>query len=193
MWWVKAHRVHTVLSASLALFVLLLVLFQGGSVALPSLTGGATQVVLALFVPVPLVSGLALCLDTRLPAAESTAVRPVRYLDAALVVAVALVATAASAVAGAAWEDAVTGAVGRNTLFLAGLMLIARALFGRPGVLLPTAWILTVCLCGFRPGNDAYPWTVLPEPLGAPHAAAAALLMFGAGVTVQIRYARNSP
>lgn len=191
MWWVKARRAHTVLPAALVLYVLLLVLFQGDSVALPSLTGGSAQVVLALFIPVPLVSGLAMCLDTCLSAAESTAVRPVRYLDGGLVAAVAVTAVVTSALAAVALGDAVIGTVGRNTLFLTGLMLIARALFGRPGALLPTAWILTVCLCGFRPGNDAYPWTVLPEPLGAPHAAAGALLMFGAGLVVQIRYARN--
>ncbi|WP_328871027.1 hypothetical protein OHT76_13380 [Streptomyces sp. NBC_00287] len=191
MWWVKARRAHTVLPSALGLFALLLVVFQGDSVALPSLTAGATQVVLALFIPVPLVSGLAMCLDMRLHADESTAVRPVKYMDSGLVVAVSVFAAAMSALAGVALEDAVTEAVGRNTLFLTGLMLIGRALFGRPGVLLPTAWILAVCLCGFRPGNDAYPWTILPEPLGAPHAAAGAMLMFGAGLIVQIRYARN--
>ncbi|MGW1801503.1 hypothetical protein ACWCQN_37705 [Streptomyces sp. NPDC001984] len=191
-WWIKTRRAHTVMPAALGLFVLLLVIFQGDSVALPSLTGGATQVVLALFIPVPLVSGLALCLDMRQAAAESTAIRPVRYMDCGLVIAVAATAAAVSALAGVALGDAVTGAVGRNTLFLTGLMLIARALFGSPGALLPVAWILTVCLCGFGPGNDAYPWTILPEPLSAPHAAAVAVLIFGAGLTVQIRYTRNS-
>ncbi|SBT90415.1 hypothetical protein GA0115233_101870 [Streptomyces sp. DI166] len=191
MWWVKARRAHTVLPATLGLFALLLVFLQGDSVALPSLTSGATHVVLALFIPIPLVSGLALCLDTRLHADESTAIRPVRYLDCGLVITVAVVAAAMSTLAGGALGDPAIQAVGRNTLFLTGLMLIGRALFGLPGVLLPTAWILAVCLCGFRPGNDAYPWTVLPEPLGAPHAAAGAVLMFGAGLVVQIRYTRT--
>ncbi|MFG2479124.1 hypothetical protein [Streptomyces fagopyri] len=88
--------------------------------------------------------------------------------------------------------DGVVITVGRNTLFLIGLMLCSRALFGQPGSLLPVAWILAVCLCGFRPGNDPYPWTILPEPVSAPHAAVGALLMFTAGLITQIRYPRNS-
>ncbi|MEU9730193.1 hypothetical protein [Streptomyces sp. NPDC048002] len=192
IWWVKARRAHSVLPIVFTLFVLLLLLLQGDSVVLPSLTGGATHVVLALFIPVPLVSGLAMCLDSRLYSAEDTAVRAVRHIDGGLVLVVSALAMAVSAVVGVALGDAVTVAVGRNALFLTGLMLVGRALFGRAGILLPTAWLLTVCLCGFRPGNDAYLWTVLPEPLGAPHAALGAVLMFACGVTVQIRYARNS-
>ncbi|ANW18898.1 hypothetical protein [Streptomyces clavuligerus] len=191
-WWLKARRVHPVLTAAFGAFLLLLMVFRSDSVVLPSLVAGSTQVALSLFVPVPLVAGLALCLESRLPAAETTGVRPVFGLDAALAAGVAAVAVAVSALAGAVIGDTVTMAVGRNTLFLTGLMLIARARFGQPGTLLPMAWIMLVCLTGFRPGNDAYPWTVIPEPLGAPHAAAAAVLMFALGLTVQIRSARRA-
>ncbi|GGV89886.1 hypothetical protein GCM10015535_44790 [Streptomyces gelaticus] len=190
-WWIKARRAHTVVPIAFGAYVVLLITFRSGSVVLPSLTGGSTQVALSLFIPIPLLSGLALCLDSRLDAAESTGVRPIRYLDGALVIATVGAAAAASAIVGAAFDDSVTAAVGRNTLFLAGLMLITRPLLGQPGVLLPVAWLLTVCLCGFRAGNDPYPWTIVPEPLGAPHAAAGAALMFAAGLAVQLRFARN--
>ncbi|MFJ4922268.1 hypothetical protein [Streptomyces sp. NPDC088725] len=192
MWWFKARRAHPVLTAAFGAFVLLLMVFQDNSVVLPSLTGGATQVVLTLFIPIPLVAALAMCLDSRLFSAESTGVRAVTYLDGGLVVGVAGSAVLTSALIGAILGDPAIMAAGRNVVFLTGLMLIARVLLGQPGTLLPMAWVLVVCLCGFRPGNDAYPWTIIPEPLGAPHAAAAAALMFGAGLAVQIRIARNS-
>lgn len=191
MWWAKARRAHSVLPAALALFIVLLAVVGDGTVVLPSLMGGSGHVMLMLFIPVPLVAGLQWCLESRLAAPELSGVRPVHLFDAGLCLALVAATLALSVVVGAfvgSWEPVTAG---RNTLFLIGVMLVARPLLGTPAVLAPVAWLMAVALVGFRPGNDPYPWTVLPEPLSAPHAAAGAVLTFTLGLAVQIRSSRN--
>lgn len=190
MWWLKARRAHTVLPIALGTYVVLLAAVRDTSVALPSLTGGG-QVVLALFVPVPLVAALMLCLDSRLTAPEATGIRPLPAMDTLLIVATVCCAVLLSAAVAVVFSDWQAVTAGRNTLFLTGLLLCARPVLGQPAALAPVGWLMIVALIGFRPGNDPAPWTVVPEPLGAPHAALGALLLFVAGLAVQLRTSRN--
>jgi hypothetical protein len=185
--WLRARRAALVLPACLlALFVLTL-LTEGASVGLPSFfTGSSANVVLPMFVPVVVVSGLLHCLDSRLPAAEVSGVRPVALMDAALSVITVLVASAAGVCVAALVADRDAATVGRNTAFLIGIALLARAFIGQRAALIPVSWLMTVVFLGFRTRLDPYPWTVLPEPVGAPHAAAGAALALVAGISAQL-------
>ncbi|MFG2760690.1 hypothetical protein [Streptomyces wuyuanensis] len=190
MLWLKARRARATLLAGWGAFVVLLALLHDTRAILPSLTGTA-QVALSLFAPVVLIAALMLCLESRLPAAELSAVRRVAILDTVLIV-----AAMAAALLGSAAVSVLTGApqaatAGRNTLFLTGLMLCGKAVLGQPGVMVPVAWLLAVVGGGYRSSGDPYPWTIVPEPLGAWHAAAGAVLVFALGVAVELRTVRR--
>ncbi|MGW6602190.1 hypothetical protein [Streptomyces sp. NPDC055036] len=190
MWWIKARRAHTVLPAALTAFALLVILVQDTSIILPS-TLGTSHVALSLFIPIPLTTGLMMCLESRLPAAEASGTRAVQSLDAGLAIVVMGVAVAMSVLAGALFDLPQAGTAGRNALFLTGLMLCGRTLVGQPAVMIPVAWLVIVVLIGFRNQNTPYPWTIIGEPLGKPHAAAGAILMFIAGIIIQLRTSRK--
>ncbi|MFJ3615287.1 hypothetical protein [Streptomyces hydrogenans] len=192
MWWLLTRRTHLFLALGTAVFVVLLLLFQDRSSALPSFgSSGSVTVRLSVFVPIPLVAALMMSLDSRLKAPEITGVRRIGLRDAALVLGVVTVAVVASYAAGVLTGSQVARAAGRNVAFLSGLMLLGRALFGQGGALLPTAWVMAVVLVGFRTTADPYPWTIVPEPLSAPHAAAGAALMLALGVLAQLRTSRT--
>ncbi|MFD4376470.1 hypothetical protein [Streptomyces sp. NPDC058486] len=192
MWWLRTRRAHVFLTLGMAVFLGLVLLLQDRSSALPSFgSSGAITVRLVVFVPIPLVAALMTSLDSRLEAPETSGVRRIALRDTALVIVTVTVAVAACLLLGALIGSQVAQAAGRNVAFLTGLMLLGRALFGQAGALLPTAWVMTVVLVGFRSSNDPHPWTVVPEPLGAPHAAAGAALMLVIGVAAQIRTSRK--
>lgn len=190
MLWLRTRRASTVLPVALLVFIVLVILVQNTSVALPSLTG-RSQVALSLFVPIPLVSGLMMCLESRLPAAEISGIRPVRLMDAALAAATVSGAVAMSVTVGMLLDIRQAGAAGRNALFLTGLMLIGRALVGQPAVMIPVGWLLITVFVGFRGPGDPYPWSIVAEAVSVPHAAFVAVLVFIAGITAQLRTPRE--
>lgn len=192
MWWIKARRVPTFLVGMLAVFAVLVFAVQNTSVFLPSITG-KSQVALSLFVPIPLVAGIMLCLESRVAAAEISGVRSIPLLDVALTTGTMAIATVTSVVAGLVVDAPQAAATGRNTLFLTGLMLCGRAALGQRAVMLPVAWLFLVVLVGFRSSGDPYPWTIVPEPTGALHAAVGAALAFVAGALVQLYTSRKMP
>ncbi|WP_223732919.1 hypothetical protein [Streptomyces purpurogeneiscleroticus] len=191
MWWLKARRVPTVLTAAFASFVALMFLVQNTVVVLPSFVG-RPQVALSFFVPIPLVAGLMLCLESRIASAENSGVRSVALLDAALVAATMAASVLASVSAGLLLHAPQTATTGRNALFLTGLMLCGRAVVGQQAVMLPVAWLLLVVFVGFRNTGDAYPWTIVPEPVGALHALIGAVLMFVIGALTQLYFPRKT-
>lgn len=192
MWWFKTRRVSTVLPTVFASFVILVLAAQNTFIVLPSFVG-RTQVALSLFVPIPLVAGLMLCLESRIAAAENSGVRRTSLLDAALVTGTMVTAVVTSMVAGLALGAPQAGTAGRNTVFLTGLMLCGRAVAGQRAVMIPVAWLLLVVFVGFRNSGDPYPWTIVPEPFGALHASVGAGLMFLAGVLVLLHTSRKMP
>ncbi|MEV7865734.1 hypothetical protein AB0P17_06440 [Streptomyces sp. NPDC088124] len=188
--WLKARRAHTVLPFSLLLFTVFAVLVRDVVVVLPSIAG-SHQVVLSLFVPIPLVAGMALCLESRVAAAEASAVRTVARLDAGLVLATMAAAVSISLLIRQVTQAPQVDITGRNTVFLTGLMLCGRIISRQRAVLIPTVWPIVVVLVGFRPTGDAYPWTIIPEPAGAPHATIAAALFMCTGILAQLYTSRK--
>ncbi|MFE2536299.1 hypothetical protein [Streptomyces sp. NPDC059371] len=173
-------------------FLLLITVIQEGSAVLPSLTAGLDPVPLMLFVPLPLVISLILSLESRLAAPETSGVRPVALLDAALSLAVIACALTISWMADAAFTSPHAAAAGRNTAFLIGLMLIARSAVGQPSVMVPVVWLVVVLLFGFETGHRARPWTIVPEPVSSLHAAIAAAATCGLGLAAQIYTSRKT-
>lgn len=189
-WWFKARRAHILLPLALVLFAAGLCAVQDTSVVLPSLTG-SPKVALSLFVPVPLLALLMAVLESRLPAAEASGVRSTARLDIALVAAVVATAVLCSVLVAAVQGTGAATTGGRNTLFLAGLMLLGRAWAGQTAVMVPVAWLVAIVLVGFRQ-HVPRPWNVVGLPADSLFAAAAALVVFAAGLATQIRPSRNT-
>ncbi|WP_146057183.1 MULTISPECIES: hypothetical protein [unclassified Streptomyces] len=178
------------LPLALVVSVALTAFLHDTTAVLPSLYGGV-EVVAVLFVPVPVVVALLACLDSRTDAAEVAGVRAVGALDAALAVAVTAVTGGFGFLLGALLGSTAPMTLGRDTAFLVGLMLCVRAVAGSAAAMAPVAWILIVIFFGFRQTRDPYPWTIIAEPIGAPHAAAGAALMSLAGLTALLCTARR--
>ncbi|MCL8016717.1 hypothetical protein [Streptomyces sp. AS02] len=178
-WWMKARRTHSVVLSGLALSLLLSVTIGSEEVELPSLVSGMQQAVLTMFVPIPLVAALMVSLESRLPGIEASSVRRVGGWDALLVSATVGFWFVLAAVSG----SGVVAASARNAAFLAGLMLLARPWAGEAAVMVPVAWTMVVVAFNRRPAPDPEPWTILPEPASAPHAALAAAVLFGIGIS----------
>ncbi|WP_129841105.1 hypothetical protein [Streptomyces sp. RFCAC02] len=194
IWWCKARRAHVLLPLGLlSLFVLSLVL-QSRETPLPSITAsGSAEHTLMSFAPLPFVATLALCLDSRLPAAEISGTRPVRAMDAALTGAALAVAVTMCLLTGLVLDSTTVMAAGRNTVFLAALVLVLQPFAGQGAVLAPATWLIAVALVGFRGPRDPYPWTIVPERAGAPHAALGTVLLLLAAAAIQLRAPRNTP
>jgi hypothetical protein len=176
-WWIKARLVHTVLAGGLVAFMALTLALQDASVVLPSFTVTAgNSVVLAFFTPLLVVGTLAQCLDSRLASAELTGTRPVPWMDTALIAAAMATVLAFTSVAGAALGSGAVLQAGRNTVFLTGLLLIARAFAGRAGIMLPLVWIFAVVFFGRLTGTHYRSWAVTALPAHTVHAAVAAVL-----------------
>ncbi|MEU0333319.1 hypothetical protein [Streptomyces sp. NPDC006193] len=189
-WWLKARKGHTLLPLALVSFVTALYAVRDVTVLLPSITG-SPQVALSLFVPVPLFAFLMAMLESRLPAAEISGVRPLTRLDNTLVTATLATAVLLSALVAGLEATAAPLTGGRNALFLTGLMLMGRAWAGQAAVMYPVAWLVTVVAIGFR-GNVPRPWTVIALPADDPFAAAASLVVFALGLAAQIRSSRKT-
>ncbi len=197
MWWLRARRAHTRLPLGFLMFVLLAATVQDTPLFLPSIwSGGSELVQAATLVPLVLTSVLFDCLHTRLDAAETTGVRPVRFFDVLLALGVVALASAVGELIAMITGAASAETLGRNTAFLAGLTLLCGALFGRSAILVPALWPLLGVLFGMRAPGDAYPWTVLLEPPDTWYASTGALLMLAVGVGAHLlppnRFARRA-
>ncbi|MCP9210968.1 hypothetical protein [Streptomyces cucumeris] len=191
-WWVKARRVHWVLPPTLAAFAVLVAMLHNLTTFLPAFSsGGAVQVRASLFIPVCLASGLMMCLESRLEAPEHAAQRRVTLLDIGLTVTFVTAAMALSLASAVLTTSPEPLAIGRNTVFLTGLMLVARRWAGPPAVMAPFAWIMAVLFVGFRTPNDPRPWTIIPEPVDAVHAALGSGVMFTIGLIAQLHTSRK--
>lgn len=182
-WWLKTRRTFTVLTSLTVVSMGLTVWIGGEHVLLPSFFSNSQQAVLTVFLPVPVVAALSLSLDSRLAAFEAAAVRFVPARDAILVLAV----PAGCLLLSSFFWSATGASVARNVGFLTGLMLIARPWARQAAVMIPITWIAMVVFFSHRPYPDPDPWTVLPEPASATHAAVAALAVLAAGLTVLLR------
>ncbi|MFJ9700764.1 hypothetical protein [Streptomyces fradiae] len=192
-WWLRSRRVTSLLPTAFAFFLLLVLTLQDRWVVMPSFLAGSMPVPLMLSLPVPLSAAVGMCLDSGLADAEAQGTRRVRALDAALVLAVV---GAAAGTGLFAWttlgasDDAL--AVGRNTAFLMGVMLLLRAVAGPRGVMAPIVWIFLVLFLGRGSAGQPFFWTVLPRGSGDPVAAVAAGVSLAAGL-LALLLGRGSP
>ncbi|MFG2228290.1 hypothetical protein [Streptomyces sp. NPDC048644] len=140
-----------------------------------------------MFLPVPLVAVTAFALDSRVPEFETTSVRPVPRFDATLVLTTLIVVLSFAMAA----DSSVLICVARNTAFLIGLLLLARPAAGQAAVMTSVGWIAIVVFFSRRPWPDPDPWTILPEPSGALHAAGASLGVLALGILTHLRFSRE--
>ncbi|MFE7133743.1 hypothetical protein ACFVIM_23095 [Streptomyces sp. NPDC057638] len=183
LWWLRVRRGPVLLPPALAVFLGYVLLVRNETVALPSLIGGGAEVVLLAFAPIPVTSALMAALDTRLDAAEESGIRPVAALDAALALAVTAAATLLGLLAAWLLDQPGALAAGRDTAFLAGLMLCLRPLAGAHAVLAPVGWLMLSVLAGTRAGGEPHPWTVVRQPPDSWTAALTSALVLIAGTT----------
>ncbi|MGY3204956.1 hypothetical protein [Streptomyces sp. TE5632] len=191
-WWFKARQAHTCLPVAVFALLVLVTVVQDLHVVLPSFSlTGENKLPLMLFVPIPLLAGLMVCLESRLMEAELTGTRRIAVLDLALSVGTVAVAQAVGSSVGHWYGTVHPEQLGRNTAFLVGLMLCGRALWGQPAAMLPVLWAAAVTMVGFRSPRDPYPWTVIPEASGTWYATTGAALLFLVGLAAQFFTARR--
>ncbi|MEU3792791.1 hypothetical protein AB0F07_23805 [Streptomyces fructofermentans] len=190
MWWLKARRGSVMLPIAWVLYAGLLLAVQDSVVILPSVIGAA-DVVLSLFVPVPVLALLMYCLESRLRFAEISGVRNVGARDAALSATAAVGALLLSAAIGMLvhFPDAV--AVGRNTFFLVGLMLCARPFCKDYAVMIPVTWLLSIVFLGFKKNREPQAWAINLQSTESWVSATISLLALLAGLLVQLRTSRR--
>ncbi|MGH3351117.1 MAG: hypothetical protein ACRDPS_10670, partial [Nocardioides sp.] len=145
------------------------------------------------FAPLILAATLALCLDSRLPEAELTSIRPVPILDTLLITTALAVTLAVTAVAYVLTHADETLVLARNAVFLTGLMLTARSFTARGGIVVATGWVLVVILVGRRAPSEYFSWAVTGLPIDVPHATIAAIVAITLGVLLTYLTARKLP
>ncbi|MER5574237.1 hypothetical protein [Streptomyces massasporeus] len=187
IWWLKVRRAHLVLPGSLLVYAVLLMALNGRSFMMPTWSASTVQTRLTLFVPLVVTIGLALCMESRLAAPEVSGVRSVNRLDICMSAVSTLGALLLGALLSFLADSPEFATAGRNSAFLSGLFLVAWPALREAAALIPAAWILVVMLAGYRSPLDAYPWTIIPEPVDRPHAWTVAFLAFLAGIFVQGR------
>lgn len=76
---------------------------------------------------------------------------------------------------------------GRNTLFLVGLMLVARAVREQAATAVPVGWVLAVMFIGYRDFHRPWPWAVTLHPADFLPTSGFCLLVFAAGLVAHVR------
>lgn len=183
IWWIKTRRIHPILTCGILVFAVTTMLLQDSAVMLPAISisiGAPTA--LAFFTPVVIVGTLAQTLDNRFTSAEDSGIRPTRWMDTLLIVATVATVVVIALVGGWITGSSAVLQAGRNTCFLVGLMLGARAFIQRSGIILPLAWIFIVVFAGRRTGSDYHGWAITALPASAPHAVATAAVVLGFGI-----------
>ncbi|MDX3386013.1 hypothetical protein PV682_31825 [Streptomyces niveiscabiei] len=186
--WCKARRVQAALVPALAAFALLVAVAHDQYVRLPSLlTAQGNRVFLLQLVPLVVSSALAHSLAQAVTDVEATAQRRVRALDAAMITAVAATAVLASLLVRAVSGSGEASMAGRNTLFLVGLMLVARAVREQAATAVPVGWVLAVMFVGYRDFHRPWPWAVTLHPADFLPTSGFCLLVFAAGLVAHVR------
>lgn len=194
IWWLRVRRAHTVLAGSVGVFLLLMCLVRDNDIVLPAFSLGAdNDVALAAFPPLLVAGGLAHCLDSRLASAELSGLRPVRWMDSALVVAASGAVLGGAAGAGVLLDSGAAAQAGRNAAFLTGLLLLGRGFTGRSAVVLPVAWVFVVVFFGRASAHSYHGWAVTGQAASSGSAAAVTAAVFAAGAAVNHYLSRKAP
>ncbi|MEU6453877.1 hypothetical protein [Streptomyces sp. NPDC047065] len=189
--WFKARRVQTALVPALVAFAVLVMVAHDQYVQLPSLlTARGNRVFLMQLVPLIVTSALAYSLAQAVTEIEAVAQRKVRHLDAALITTVMVATLAAGLLTGEISGSTEASMAGRNVLFLAGLMLVARVFNEQAATAVPVGWVLAVMFIGYRDFNRPWPWAVTLHPPDYLPTYGFCLSVFAAGLIAHTRFRR---
>ncbi len=189
--WLKTRRVQALLAPALAVFVGIVAVAHDRFVQLPSLlAGGGNRVFVMQLTPLIITSTLAHSLAQGVTEIEATAQRKVRTMDAGLVIGLVAAAAVASLVAGMVTGSQEATMACRNTLFLTGLMLLARTVHEQAASALPVGWVFAVMFLGYRDYHSPWPWAVTLHPANFLPTFGFCLLVFAAGLTLHARARR---
>lgn len=192
--WLRAHRAHIV--AMFAVATGLLVLASGDSaVPILVLIHGRAATPLALLAPLLLSVAVGWMLTLGEPAAEATAVRPIKLVATAWTLVAIFFGTAVCLLAGTA--GAPFGYAGaRNTLGLSGLTLVGRHFLGRDAAaVVPAGLALISALLGTSAAGQVQAWAWIADPSASSRTwlIAGALLVIGVGVSLIPARQRTMP
>lgn len=178
--WARTRRLE-LLAASIVLVLVFALLAGDTRVGLPAL-GGDGDHPLLLFAPVIVCVGLATSLDSRLPSTEAVGRRDVLLFDRTTVLAAVLLVAVIGQLTGQGLGTLAPEPLGRDTAFLAGLMLCGARLIGyQAAALVPAAWVIAATVLGSQATGWRRLWTVIHmrPGQGAAEAIAVAVLLFG--------------
>ncbi|MEV0445842.1 hypothetical protein AB0I84_12935 [Streptomyces spectabilis] len=191
IWWIKARLLLPVLLPGIAVFTLIVAVAHDRAIDLPGLLSvSGNRVFLMQIMPLVITSILAHCLAQRLVEGEEVATRNLRRLDALLVVACVLTAALAGLVVGAVSGSDEATAVGRNTVFLTGVMLLSGAVYPKAATVAPVGWVFVIMFLGHADYHRPWPWAVTLHPPANVPALALCLLVFLGGLVAQARVRR---
>lgn len=164
--WLRVRRAHTALIVVMC--VALALLFIGNlALPLPNLLGGARlEVPLALLLPLFIAIMLASGLANGDPLQEAVCSRPLRWLDIAYCLSIALLALAACGLVYVVSGISLALAAGRNVFGYVGLMLLGRALLGaQAAAVAPLAVAIVTNLFGRQPDLHvrSWAWAIAPS------------------------------
>ncbi|AZM47662.1 hypothetical protein DMB38_19385 [Streptomyces sp. WAC 06738] len=181
--WMFARRAHIYMPGSLALFGFLAWTLREEYAELPSfLMGGGGSVPLLCIAPIPACAALAMMLDSRMESAEASGVRPIVALDLGLIALTVALAASIGVLFHSLDHSDTSLAAGRNTAFLVGLMLVARAFTKEGAAMVPAAWVLLVAVVGYGDGHRPRVWAVIARDGQDPFAFAISVMTFAVAI-----------
>ncbi|MFF4950895.1 hypothetical protein [Streptomyces chattanoogensis] len=187
-WWLRVHSV-AVSALAIALCLTAGPLLESSAVPLPALLGGlAVSVPLPLIIPLAGACALLYGLDRAPAECEATAVRPVRHWNLALLGGAAVLVTLISAVEALFLGFPLSLGMARNLIGYLGVGLLVRGFIGGQFGTMAAAALPVFCsLIGVGPGGRPYVWAWPLHDAHSAAAAAAAGLLFCAGLVTMAR------
>jgi hypothetical protein len=192
-WWLRAHTA-LLCTATLIATLLLAPLLAGSTLPIPSLLAGVnTGIPIPLVLPV-IPAAIVLHAMNRVPQAyNTTAVRPVQRYRVGLPLTACIAAAVLAGAEAYLIDFPLAFAVARNLAGYLGVGLIVQRLAGAQYGPLSVAIVPVVCaLVGLGPTGRPFAWTWPVHEAPSALAAAAAICLFGIGMSVNLLRARRS-
>ncbi|MGW2081329.1 hypothetical protein ACWCOW_31115 [Streptomyces sp. NPDC001939] len=187
IWWCRARLLLSVVVPGLVIFALGLLLAGDSFIALPGyFRSGSNLIGFAQLLPLVVTSTLAYALTQRLIEAEALSRRPIELLDTGLAAAVSMLALGLAAMMWIFNGSQETLAAGRNTLFLAGLMLLAARINAQAATLIPPAWTFIVLFVGYKGAHRPWFWAITLHRVDFAPTFALCALVFVTGLVINL-------
>jgi hypothetical protein len=177
IWWLKAKSAPTVAAATLAAYLMAIVVRQE-AIPVPAVVGPSGQLLVTQILGVLPVVLLVQGLDRGDTITEEVALRRKGQRNLALCCAFALLVLLLAGIVQLLWDRPEALSLARNCIGFLGVAVIVRAALG-PGIaaICVAALPLACAAAGRRPGGSAQPWAwPIHEPASALGAAEAATL-----------------